>query len=97
LSLYQLFTLFIYFLTGFNSGLPLPGAAQERRLLLVTLLARLHDHDTDINLFRKLIAISKETPLSDRELAEDIWENGDRFVELMNALIGFLSDSEQVF
>ncbi|CAG8480438.1 3966_t:CDS:10 [Funneliformis mosseae] len=79
----------------FNSGSPLPGAAQERRLLLATLLARLHGYDTDVHLFRKLIRISKETQFSNRELAEDIWENGDRFIELMNALIGFLSDSEQ--
>jgi hypothetical protein len=83
-------------LTEFNSGSPLPGAAQERRLLLATLLARLNDHDTDVHLFRKLILISKETPLSNRELAEDIWENGDRFIELINALMGFLSDSDQV-
>lgn len=86
-----------FVLTGFNPGSPLPGAAQERRLLLATLLARLHDHDTDVHLFRKLIIISKETPLSNKELAEDIWENGDRFVELINALMGFLSDLEQVF
>ncbi|CAI2167631.1 13681_t:CDS:10, partial [Funneliformis geosporum] len=79
----------------FNSGSPLPGAAQERRILLATLLARLHGYDTDVHLFRKLIRISKETQFSNRELAEDIWENGDRFIELMNALIGFLSDSEQ--
>ncbi|CAB4489499.1 hypothetical protein RhiirA1_516185 [Rhizophagus irregularis] len=79
----------------FNPGSPLPGAAQERRLLLATLLARLHDHDTDVHLFRKLIIISKETPLSNKELAEDIWESGDRFVELINALMGFLSDLEQ--
>ncbi|RIA91704.1 clasp N terminal-domain-containing protein [Glomus cerebriforme] len=78
----------------FNSASSLPGAAQERRLLLATLLARLHDHNTDAHLFRKLIVISKETPSSNKKLAEDIWENGDRFIELINALMGFLSDLE---
>ncbi|CAG8603162.1 4548_t:CDS:10, partial [Gigaspora rosea] len=77
-----------------QAGPPLPASVQERRLLLATHLARLNNHDVDISLFRKLARLSKETLLSDRETTSDIWENGDRFSELLTALIGFLSDSE---
>ncbi|CAG8662739.1 2425_t:CDS:10 [Gigaspora margarita] len=77
-----------------QAGPPLPASVQERRLLLATHLARLNNHDVDISLFRKLARLSKETLLSNRETASDIWENGDRFSELLTALIGFLSDSE---
>ncbi|CAG8644433.1 7006_t:CDS:2, partial [Dentiscutata heterogama] len=78
-----------------QAGPPLPASVQERRLLLVTHLARLNNHDVDISLFRKLARLSKETPLSDRETSSDIWENGDRFSELLTALIGFLSDFDE--
>ncbi|CAG8527742.1 4324_t:CDS:10 [Cetraspora pellucida] len=78
-----------------QAGPPLPASVQERRLLLATHLARLNNHDVDISLFRKLARLSKETPLSERETASDIWENGDRFSELIIALIGFLSDFDE--
>nr|CAG8439591.1 11501_t:CDS:10 [Entrophospora candida] len=79
----------------FGLDSPLPTSAQEKKLILVTLLARLSNNEVDVCLFRKLIQFSRESPLSDQELAKDIWENGERFNELMNSLIGFFSESDQ--
>ncbi|CAG8711127.1 3969_t:CDS:2, partial [Acaulospora morrowiae] len=75
-----------------DSSFPVP--TQERKLLLVTLLAHLNNHEVDYYLFRKLTRLSKEISLKNRELADDIWEYGERFGELMNALIGFLTETE---
>ncbi|CAG8554968.1 2273_t:CDS:10 [Acaulospora morrowiae] len=78
-----------------QTGLPLLKYIQEKRLLLVTNLARLNNHDVDDLVFRNLTRLSKETPLTNKELADDIWEHGERFGELITALIGFLSDPFQ--
>ncbi|CAG8720787.1 8712_t:CDS:2, partial [Acaulospora morrowiae] len=75
-----------------NSSFPV--STQERKLLLVTLLAHLNNHEVDYYLFRKLARLSKEISLKNKELADDIWEYGERFRELMNALIGFLTETE---
>ncbi|KAG9294555.1 hypothetical protein G9A89_008666 [Geosiphon pyriformis] len=72
------------------------GDTQERRLLLATLLARLNANaDVDNHLFRKLSHLSKETPLSVGASSVDIWENGERFTELIHALLTFLDDPHQ--
>jgi len=65
-------------------------------LLLATLLARLNTNDVDKLLLRKLERLSKETPLSDGAEAEEVWEDGGRFGELINALLTFFEDYDEV-
>ena len=75
-----------------------PGAmsTHEKGLLLATLLARLNTNDVDKLLLRKLERLSKETPLSDGPEAEEVWEDGGRFGELINALLTFFEDYDEV-
>ncbi|CAG8462586.1 3947_t:CDS:10 [Diversispora eburnea] len=73
-------------------------SAQAKKLLLITLLAQLNSHVVDSVLFSALRRLSTDLSLislNDKKLADDIWENGERFGELMTALIGFLSDKDQ--
>ncbi|CAG8648447.1 13115_t:CDS:2, partial [Ambispora gerdemannii] len=80
----------------FQAVSPIPSAPQDRRLLLATLLARLNaNSDIDNHMFRKLCYLSKETPLSAGAESADIWENGDRFSELITALLVFLENPLQ--
>ncbi|CAG8669064.1 9890_t:CDS:2, partial [Ambispora leptoticha] len=80
----------------FQAVSPIPSAPQDRRLLLATLLARLNaNSDIDNLMFRKLCYLSKETPLSAGAESADIWENGDRFSELITALLAFLENPLQ--
>ena len=62
----------------------------------MTLHARLNSGDVDSFLLRKLARLSRDTPLSDGEASADIWENGDRFGEVINALFAFFEDHAQV-
>ncbi|CAG8447072.1 15409_t:CDS:10 [Acaulospora colombiana] len=82
-------------MTGARDRALMPKHVQEKRLILITNLARLNSRDVDSLLFRNLSRLTVETPLANRELADDIWEQGERFGELITALIGFLSDSSQ--
>ncbi|CAG8571679.1 3859_t:CDS:2, partial [Paraglomus brasilianum] len=74
-----------------------PGAmsTHEKGLLLATLLARLNTNDVDKLLLRKLERLSKETSLSDGPEAEEVWEDGGRFGELINALLTFFEDYDE--
>ncbi len=51
--------------------------------------------DVEVNLFRQLIRLSKDTSLSIGATSAEIWEGGDRYVELLQALLAFMDDPEQ--
>ncbi|CAJ0840901.1 3988_t:CDS:10 [Entrophospora sp. SA101] len=64
---------------------------QKKKLLLVTSLARLCNYDADDVLFYQLTKLSNETSELSNEIIEEIWEYGERFREIMSALITYLS------
>nr|CAG8502811.1 14920_t:CDS:10 [Entrophospora candida] len=64
---------------------------QKKKLLLVTSLARLCNYDADDVLFYQLTKLSNETSELSNEIIEEIWEYGERFREIVSALIAYLS------
>nr|CAG8506500.1 6254_t:CDS:10 [Entrophospora candida] len=64
---------------------------QKKKLLLVTSLARLCNYDADDVLFYQLTKLSNETSDLSNEIIEEIWEYGERFREIVSALIAYLS------